>query len=76
VKYLLGRIAGDARRPPLSDRLSFQAIMARRDPWYRRAAHRVVECRDKSKEELADEILRWFYKQLRKPKGRRSASTA
>jgi shikimate kinase len=66
VGYLLRRIKGDARRPTLSARESFEALLKRREPWYRRAAHRVLECRDKSKDALADEILSWFYRELRR----------
>lgn len=66
VRYLLGRVAGDSRRPALSARGSFQSLMVRREPWYRRAADHVIHCRKKGKDELADEILEWFYKQLRR----------
>ena len=58
--YLMRRIANDPNRPPLSDEASFLEIMERRDPWYRDAADLVLECGERSKEELAEEILRWF----------------
>ncbi len=60
AEYLLERIEGDPDRPALSARESFLEIMARRDPWYRRAAHHVVECGDRGKREIADEVLDWF----------------
>ena len=62
--YLLDRIAEDEERPALSSGEGFHQIMKRRDPWYRRAAHFVLECDDRSKGELADEILDWFYRDL------------
>jgi len=62
--YLLTRIAGDASRPALSEARSFEEIMARRDPWYRRAAHHVLECGRLDKEEIADRVLAWFYAEL------------
>jgi shikimate kinase len=62
--YLTERIAEDEERPLLSSGESFHQIMKRRDPWYRRAAHVVIECGDRSKGDLADEVLGWFYKDL------------
>ena len=38
VDYLASKIAGDANRPSLSETNSFKEIMARREPWYERAA--------------------------------------
>jgi shikimate kinase len=64
LDYLERRIAEDAARPTLSARESFREIMARRDPWYRRAAHHVIACGQRSKAELAKEILAWFYRDL------------
>jgi shikimate kinase len=66
VRYLIQRTEDDPRRPPLSSVDSFAALMARREPWYRRAAHRVVRCADRSKDDLAEAILRWYYRQLRR----------
>jgi shikimate kinase len=62
--YLVERIAEDEGRPALSSGETIHQIMKRRDPWYRRAAHLVIECRDRGKGELADEILTWFYRDL------------
>ena len=64
VDYLVDRIGDDEQRPALSRGESFHQIMKRREPWYRRAAHFVLECDDRSKSELADEILVWFYRDL------------
>lgn len=61
-QYLAGRIAGDPDRPSLSDAESFLEIMARRDPWYERAAHHVIDCGDESKTVLADRVFSWFAK--------------
>lgn len=58
--YLIGRIANDPNRPPLSDERSFIDIMKRRDPWYREAADLTLECGERSKDDLATEILHWF----------------
>lgn len=58
--YLAGRIAGDPNRPSLSDEESFLDIMARRGPWYERAAHHVIECGDEPKTALADRVFSWF----------------
>src|SRR5690606_41304948 len=59
-RYLLERIAGDPGRPQLSSEAAPLEIMARRDPWFRKAAHHVVDCGDRSKRELTDEVLDWF----------------
>lgn len=63
AEYLLERIAGDANRPSLSDAESFEEIMARRDPFYRRAAHFVIECGTRKKRDLAEEILERFLRE-------------
>jgi shikimate kinase len=60
TRYLIERIAGDENRPSLSDQQSFEEIMARRDPFYRRAAHHVIECGTLKKRELADLVLERF----------------
>ncbi len=62
VDYLLERIAGDSNRPSLSDSASFREIMKRRDPWYREAADLVLKGRNRTKQELAARIMRWFEK--------------
>ena len=63
VDSLAERASEEAdHRPVLSGGESFQQMMKRRDPWYRRAAHHVIECDDRSKGELADAILAWFYR--------------
>jgi shikimate kinase len=64
IDYLVERTEEDEGRPELSGAESFQQIMKRREPWYRRAAHHVIECRQRGKSELADEILDWFYRDL------------
>lgn len=63
LAYLERRIADDADRPTLSSE-SFGELMARREPWYRRAAHHVVDCGERSKGRIAAEILGWFYGEL------------
>ena len=60
--YLAERIAGDPNRPNLSDSDSFVEIMQRRDPWYRAAADRVVDCGRKSKKQLVRRILKEFFR--------------
>jgi len=64
TEYLLARIGRDPNRPALSAEESFEQIMARREPWYRKAADHVVECGDRSKLELARDVLTWFYERL------------
>jgi shikimate kinase len=61
--YLLERVEGDPDRPSLSARDSFVEIMRRREPYYRRAAHYVLECGDRSKRKITEEALDWFYAQ-------------
>jgi shikimate kinase len=60
--YLAQRVESDGARPPLSKDETFRQIARRRDPWYRRAANHVIECGNRSKSELAREILDWFYR--------------
>jgi shikimate kinase len=64
VDYLVERIGEDDERPALSNGATFEQIMKRREPWYRRAAHHVIECGERSKGELADAVLAWFYRDL------------
>jgi shikimate kinase len=64
LDYLEDR-SEDEDRPTLSSDETFQQIMKRRDPWYRRAADHVVECGERSKSALAREILDWFYRELK-----------
>jgi shikimate kinase len=64
LDYLEDR-SEDENRPTLSSDETFQQIMKRRDPWYRRAADHVVECGERSKSALAREILDWFYRDLK-----------
>lgn len=59
--YLERRVGADPDRPELSATRSFREILERRDPWYRRAAHRTIECGELSKSALTDRILEWFY---------------
>lgn len=62
VDYLASRIAGDRNRPDLSNTRSFHEIMARREPWYKEASHHVVDCDGLGKWDIAERILRLFYK--------------
>jgi shikimate kinase len=62
--YLRGRIEGDENRPSLSSTEDFVELMERRDPWYRRAADHVIDCNDKTKLEIAEEVLHWFYDEI------------
>ena len=72
VDYLASKIAGDANRPSLSETNSFKEIMARREPWYERAADLILDGSlesnsDKNemalvkKKKIGKEILRYFY---------------
>jgi shikimate kinase len=63
-EYLESRVEDDSNRPSLSQSEDFLSIMKRRDPWYRRAADWVVDCDDKTKPELADELLHWYYERI------------
>lgn len=62
-EYLLARIGEDPERPALSRSRGFLEIMARREPWYRRAAHWVLPCDRLSKGEITDRVLGWFYEE-------------
>lgn len=57
IDYLVRRVEGDTNRPSLSDTEGFREIMERRDPWYRRAAHHVLEATELSKPEIVDALL-------------------
>jgi shikimate kinase len=63
VGYLVERVGRDPNRPTLSGD-PFEAIHARRDPWYRQAAHHVLECTKLSKTEMVDRVLAWYYGEL------------
>jgi len=63
LDYLEARIRADGSRPALGDE-SFRAVMERRDPWYREAAHWVLDCGTRSKGQLAEQILERFYAEL------------
>jgi shikimate kinase len=63
-EYLRGRIKGDVNRPSLSNAEGFIEIMERRDPWYRKAADHVIDCNDKTKLEIAEDVLHWFYDEI------------
>ena len=58
--YLEAQSGADANRPPLSGETSFGEIMERRDPWYRAAAHCVLECGERSNAAIADAVLAEF----------------
>jgi len=64
IDYLERRIADDEGRPQLSAGESFRRIMKRRDPWYRRAAHHVIDCNGVSKNDIAEAILDLYYEDL------------
>ena len=59
-ELLWQRIGEDPNRPPLSADESFHALMDRRDPWYRRAAHRVIEADTLSPEQIAGQLAALF----------------
>ena len=68
VAYLLNRTSGDKNRPSLSDDVSFQTLMERRAPWYFRAADYIVDASGgavesavKSKREIKEEVLEFYY---------------
>lgn len=77
VEYLVQRIEGDVNRPDLSASKGFREIMARRLPWYRRAADLVVDGggfpgdpdedfqakKVIKKKRLASRIAAWYYNQ-------------
>lgn len=69
VDYLCARIEGDSNRPDLSASKSFREIMARRLPWYRRAADLVIDGGGSEdnpavkKKKLASAIAAWYYNQ-------------
>jgi shikimate kinase len=63
-EYLRSRVEGDANRPALSQNEDFISIMQRRDPWYRRAADKVIDCDGQTKPQVADAVLRWYYQQI------------
>lgn len=58
--YLEAQIGEDSNRPSLSGEIPFREIMERRDPWYETAAHCVLECGERSKSEIAKEVLAEF----------------
>lgn len=62
-EYLELRAAVGPDRPALSTSETFRQIIERRDPWYRRAAHHVLDCGERPKADLASMILDWFYHQ-------------
>lgn len=64
IEELEEKVASDPNRPSLSTSASFRQVMKRREPWYRKAAHRVVDCGDRTKNDLADDILGWFYEEI------------
>ncbi len=54
---LAQRVRGDVTRPALSDRLTIEAVMERRLPFYRQAADWVVDVENKSRKQVAREIM-------------------
>jgi shikimate kinase len=63
--YLEQRVGEDPNRPSLSATESFREMMERRDPWYRKAAHHVIECGTRPKSDIASLVLDWFYSKAR-----------
>ena len=59
--FLEDKVRGDSNRPDLSATESFADIMARREPWYRAAAHHVVNARGLRKHQILTEVLEAFY---------------
>ncbi len=55
------KIRGDSNRPELSDENSFLEIMRRRDPWYRAAAHDVIDATNLRKHQIAGAVLEKYY---------------
>ena len=64
VDYLVSRVGSDPARPTLSEQHDFETIMARRDPWYRKAADLVIDCANDGKNEISRTVLRWFYEEV------------
>ncbi|MBF0426153.1 MAG: shikimate kinase [Magnetococcales bacterium] len=60
IHRLLEKVQGDANRPALAARESLLEMMQRRLPFYERAADRIVDIENKSRKELALEILALF----------------
>lgn len=63
LAFLEDKIRGDKNRPDLSATESFAEIMGRRDPWYRRAAHRVIDARGMRKNQILNAVLTVFYEE-------------
>lgn len=59
-EILLSKIEDDPNRPALSGTHSFLELMERRDAWYREAADWVLDCGERSKREISQEIYAWF----------------
>lgn len=61
---ILKRVGDASTRPLLADASDpgarIQALLAEREPRYRRAAHHVIDTTDLTPEEVADAILVWF----------------
>lgn len=63
IDYLSERVESDANRPALGQE-GFRELMERRDPWYRKAAHHVIECGRRPKPAIAEEVLAWYHGEL------------
>lgn len=48
-------------RPQLAADREFLEIMRRREPWYLKAADHVIDCAGKTKKQICEEALLWFY---------------
>lgn len=64
IAYLESHAPRDPQRPQLSATESFREIIERRDPWYRRAAHYVFSATGLEKDEIAEGVLDWYYREL------------
>ena len=72
VQHLIERIQGDPNRPNLSASKGFEEIMARRYPWYVKAADFVYDAGGREdearplvkKKRVASAVLAWYYNQI------------
>ena len=72
VEHLIERIQGDPNRPDLSASKGFKEIMARRYPWYVKAADFVYDAGGREdearplvkKKRVASAVLAWYYNQI------------
>ncbi|MBF0136848.1 MAG: shikimate kinase [Magnetococcales bacterium] len=60
IRRLVEKVQGDANRPSLTTQHSTLELMQRRLPFYEQAADRIVHIENKTRKELAVEILALF----------------